>query len=612
MATHLARTYDIPIEIVDNIAFYLTKKQRGICRTVCRTWQHMFNPSLYRHIKIRGRRQFTQFYASLESDHHLGHYVRRLSVEDVYMTTEELESLPLLVPNLVALCFNGRSLNSSSGTTSYHDAPYNHWKYLRRLTELQDLTVTRHLLRSPLSLLSSLTHLSVRFNNKSTSPLASQAEKSDFISALSNASEIESLSLDSITLSLSEMEAIHTACPNLKKLQLINTELLPIAESIDDKRAVAATTFKPANCMRSFELKNGKDLYENYEWLYFFAQKYPGLEKLKLWCEYSVNDPSHEVPPTPDELEERYGALARLVMSYPYLKSAHFLNITMNHWIFEVMDSVGIKLEELGISDMTDNTIDMLQRLGESNQNPSSLTLWGWPSLCIEETMQETVAVLGECSNRLTDLTFSMRFSGVRNSPIPFDMLLNRCTKLKHLKLDNTQAVLISSLDIARDSLVNSASTFLRPNLNFIEMENGSFRNEIFEYIGLRCPGLDRLEIDSCAYINQGSDTKLMINLPYHAFESIRLSHITAPYQQCFRSKNEISTFNISHGDCQAIYELTDFERCQNSLTFEYEQKSVEDIRATKVQKIDEVDGSFVMVNCKSVKELHLGDFWVV
>jgi hypothetical protein len=408
------------------------------------------------------------------------------------------------------------------------------------------------------------------------------------------------------------METIHTACPNLKKLRLINTELLPIAESMDDKRAVASVAFKPASNMRTFDLKNGKDLYDNYEWLYYFSQKYPGLEKLKLWCEYSVNNPSHEVPPTPDELEERYGALARLVMSCRHLKSAHFLNITMNHWVFEVMDSVGIKLEELAISDMTDNTIDMLQRLGESNQNPSSVTLWGWPSLCIEETMQETVAVLGECSNQLTDLTFSMRFSGVRNAPIPFDMLLNRCNKLKHLKLDNTQAVLLSSLDIARDSLVNNAPAFLRPNLNFIEMENGSFRNEIFEYVGIRCPSLDRLEIDSCAFINQGSDTKLMIDLPYHSFETMRLNNITAPYLQCFRSKNEISTYNISHGDYQATYELTDFERCQNSLTFEYEQKPVKDSRATKVHKINKVEGSYVTVNCKSVKELHLGDFWVV
>ncbi|KAL9556239.1 hypothetical protein MBANPS3_001964 [Mucor bainieri] len=603
-----------PLEIFDNVAYYLTTKQKGICQSVCRSWRKLFTPSQYRHIHVRGRRQFSQFFQSLEPGF-VGHYVRRLSVNDVYMTAYELDALPMLCPNLIALSFNGKSMDQSQAHDQQQEqASFAPWSHLRRLTELQDLTVTNYLLKCPSSPLSSLTHLSIRFNDNEA------AMKSDFFASLHKATDLINLSLDSVTLSLSEMETIHQACPHLQKLRLINAHLEPIGETVEEKRAVATYLCQPAKCMRTFEYQNGGDLYDSYEWLYYFANKYMYMENLELWCEYSVDTP-HRVPPSVTDLEERYGALARLGMVCRCLVSAKFLNITMNYWFLEALDSVGTQLKTIALGDMTDNTIDLLQYLGESRQNVSSLTLWGWPSLCIQETMEETIAMIGQCSERLSSLVFSMRFSGIKNSPVPIDMLLKYCSKLSYLKLDGTQAALLSSTDIARDALVNNASSFVRPKLNHLVLENGSFLNELFEYLSICCPNLSKLEVGSCALIGECTQMEVKISMPHHRFDKISISHVRPPTRYHHNTvPGDIRLFDVSVLDTSKkkresmhrLYELTDYE----NLTFHYEQKPQETNRPTKYtlhcNPDDRPAGPFVSIQCQSLTELNIGNFWVI
>ncbi|KAL0137232.1 hypothetical protein V8B55DRAFT_1526584 [Mucor lusitanicus] len=609
-----------PLEIFDNVAYYLTTRQKGICQSVCRSWRKLFTPSQYRHIHVRGRRQFSQFYQSLEPGF-VGHYVKRLSVNDVYMTAHELNALPMLCPNLIALSFNGKSMDQSAPQQEH--ASFAPWSHLRRLTELQDLTVTNYLLKCPSSPLSSLTHLSIRFSNDKE---AAAAMKSDFLASLHKAADLISLSLDSVTLSLPEMETIHQACPHLQKLRLVNAQLEPIGDTAEEKRAVATYLCRPAKCMRTFEYQNGGDLYDNYEWLYYFANKYLYMENLELWCEYSVDTP-HRVPPGAADLEERYGALARLGMVCRCLQSAKFLNITMNYWFLEALDSVGTRLETIALGDMTDNTIDLLQYLGESRQNVSSLTLWGWPSLCIQETMEETIAMIGQCSERLGSLVFSMRFSGIKNSPVPIDMLLKYCPKLSYLKLDGTQAALLSSIDVARDALVSSPSLFVRPKLRHLVLENGSFLNQLFEYLSIRCPNLCKLQVGSCALIGECSQMEVKINMPHHSFDMISISHVRPPTRYHHNTvPGDIRLFDVSVFDATTttkkkqsvhkLFELTDYEKYADSLTFHYEQKPQETNRPTKYTLHSNPDdrpaGPFVSIQCQGLTELHIGNFWVI
>jgi hypothetical protein len=600
-----------PFEIFDKVAYYLTSKQRGVCQTVCRSWRALFTPPQYRHVHIRGQRQFSQFYQSLEPGV-VGHYVRRLSMEDVNMATEELESLPLFCPNLVAFSFNGKSTCTAQSTSQQPlDIPYGRWKHLRRLTELQDLTVTNHLLQAPYSPLSSLTHLSIRFNN------TNRTAKKDFLKSLYRATDLISLSLDSVTLSLSEIEAIHHACPHLSKLTLINTQLEPIGYTLEEKRAVALYSFKPANKLTQFAFQNGQDLYDDYEWLYYFAHKYPCLEGLELWCAYSIDTPTR-VQASVKDLEERYGALSRIGVMCRSLKSVKLLNITMNYWIFEAMDRVGTKLESIALGDMSDNTVYLLQSLAASQQNVSCLTLWGWPSLCIQETMEETIAMVGQCSNRLSRFTFSMRFSGIKNAPIPVEQLLSHCRHLNYLKLDHTQVALVSTMDRARDVFTNNHDAFVHPMLRHLVLENGCFRNQVFDYMGMRCPNLKSLEISSCSLIGDTSiDSQVKIDLPHHALDMISITHLRPPtYYHHARTASDIRMFDITllNENKHLIYELTDYEKYTATLCFDYEQKPLELSRPTKYicHTSERPAGPFVSIQCQSVTELNIGTFWIL
>ncbi|KAI7901077.1 uncharacterized protein BX663DRAFT_144417 [Cokeromyces recurvatus] len=612
-----------PLEIFDKISFYLTNKQRGVCKSVCRSWRKLFTPSQYRHIYIKGKRQFSYFYDSLQYGM-AGHYVRRLSVDDVYMTTKELELLPELCPNLVALSFNGKLIHDAdyynNAITSQKEIPFFQWKNLRRLTELLDLTVTNHLLQAPSSSLSSLTHLSVRFNGDH------EMIKDDFLASLYKAKDLIHLSLDSVTLSLNEIETIHTSCPHLQKLRLINTVLRPIDTTFEEKRTVGSRySFTPAKRMKTFEFENSRDLYENYEWLYYFAVKYASIENLELWCEYSVDHPSR-YSQNLHEREERYNALAKLVMSCHSLKSLKLLNIEMNYWLFEAMDYAGIQLESIALGDMTDNTIDLLQYLGQSRQNVSNLTLWGWPSLCIQETMEEAIAIIGQCSHRLHSLTFSMRFSGIKNAPIPLDILLNRCAHLKYLKLDNIQATLVLPFELVSEAAIAYPKSFLRPNLEHLVFENGSFRNQIFNYLDLRCPSLKRLEIDSCALIGDCNKMEVKIDMPHHQFEMISINHIRPPtFYHHAKPASDIRSFDVSifnkkkqntDGYWRQIYELSEYEKYTTYLSFDYEQKPLETCRPTQYicyeNASERSEGPFVSINCYSLVELNIGGLWVI
>lgn len=603
-------TYSYPYEIVDKVSYYLTNKQKGVCRNVCSSWKSLFTPSQYRHVQLRGRRQFHQFFQSLLSSV-VGHYVRRLSVNDVYMTAQELESLPSLCPNLVFLSFNGKAIDSIQDISL--ELPFSQWKHLRRLTELQDLTVTSHLLRAPNSPISSLTHLCIRFS--------SQAMKDDLFASLNKASDLECLSLDSVTLSLSELEMIHNACPNIQKIQLVNADLEPIGRTTEEKRISANYRVNPAKCMKIFEFQNSGNLYDNYEWLYYFASKYINLVSLELWCKYSVSIPSPKVPPTTSELEKRYGALASVGMNCRNLKSISLINISMNHWLFEVMDNVGIKLDSISLGDMTDNTIDMLQCLIKSKQNVTSLTLWGWPSLCIQETMEETVAMVGMCSDRLSSINFSMQFSGIKNAPIPIDMLLNHCSKLRYLKFDNIQAVLMAPMNAKRDNprVVSS----VKSQFQHLVFENGSFRNEIFEYLSVCCPNLTNLEINSCSLIGEYySEMDIKIHMPHHTFQSISISHARPPsHYYHVKQASDIHLFDVSQLEKNRtqIYELTDYEQYTPSLTFDYEQKAVEYNRPTNYRchqksadSSNQLSGPFVSIKCQALIEFSIGALWVI
>ncbi|KAI8981720.1 hypothetical protein BDF20DRAFT_862828 [Mycotypha africana] len=660
-----------PLEICNRIADYLSNKQISECRTVCRAWHRLFTPSQYRHIHLRGRRQFVQFYQSVKMDI-VGHYVRRLSVDNVSLTREELHSLPLLCPNVVEFSFNNKqtvvpALARPVTSSGYFDEEeeqeqqeqhpmdidtntttntFIEWKHLKRLTELNGLTVLNHLLQAPETVLSSLTHLSVSLkesndnsnNSNNNSGSSSSRLKQEFFTALSKASRLIDLSLDAITLTLSEMEMIHTVCPLLQTLRITNVHLAPMdsSSSNEEKRSIIALnpSIQLAYTMRAFKYQNGGDLYMNYEWLYYIARKYPQLEELELWCEYSVDLVSDEYDAEDSvrqrELAERYAALTHIILSCGRtLTSLQLMHLPMNEWLFEAMDHMGTRLEHFSVGDMTDHTLNLLQHLAASKQNVSSLTVWGWPSLCLQDTMEETIRWIGRCSHRLQTLTFSMRFSGIKNFPMPVDLLLDVCPQLTSLTCEGVQVTAnsadVSVMAFAREARRTASDAFLRPCLKTLVLKNGSFRNAFFTYLSLRCPRLNVLEITSCTLIDRvASDIKVNMDMPHHCFQRVSIDFLRPPSHYHHNSTpQDIRLFDVSVKEereedappRRRLLELVNYERYSPDLEFDYKQRTFELTRP--IHYVDYTErgylppGFVIVINCQKLNELHIGNIWV-
>ena len=584
--------YNCPTEIIHSILSYLTSKDKGVCQLVCHSWKSFSVASQYRKVQIKGKKQFVLFYSTLNSVESLGKHIKHLSVDGVDLDTHHVRFLQIVCPYLVEFAFQGKpEMNTCQ------DTMLSSWKHLRRITNTNHSVMTTN--ESTI-----LTHLSVCLK-------LDDSLKTIFLHQLTYSRDLVELSIDSVTLSVLDFESIHRACPKLVTLLLSNAILLPIGDTAEEKRAVAHDHYTQARYLKKFHLNNTSDLDQDYEWLYYFAQKYKNLTELHLWNKYTTDAP--ETSPTTEELEERYKAMAAIGLSCTQLLSLKLFNISANHWFFDAMDKAGTRLNSIALGDMTENTLDLLHCLRTSNQQVTSLTLYGWPSLCIEDVLKEVLTVIGGCSNQLFSFALSMCFSGIRNSPVSVDLILKHCPSLISLDLDYVQAVMRQE----EEKMKNKGGGVKSPLTRF-GLINGSFRNDLFTQLSKRCPDLVTLKMESCSFIgNHSKETEVKIDMPYHVFESIHLNHIR-PWAQlhCSQQAQDIQLYklntSIKHNQ---VYELTGYESYQSCAVFDYEQKQLEYKRPTKyVQHKDLTSHKklFVSIHCHYLKELIISDFWII
>jgi hypothetical protein len=415
-----------------------------------------------------------------------------------------------------------------------------------------------------------LTELSVCFSDQ-------KLDKSDLLPLLTNAKQLESLSLDTLQISCVELERIHQACPHLQKLRLVNSEL----GEIDGHDEIM-----PSEKTESFEFHNGFGL-DEVAWLRYFRLKYPNLKHLGLWN----NDDLYITPVNPIVLNAYYRAVADLVMSCSHLKSAEFYNVLMNEWVIQGMEEAGIALDSLALSDMTDYTLYLLEVICASTLNIKSLTLWGWPSLCIPALMKEALTRIGHCSTRLHHFCFSMAHSGIINAPLPINVLLDKCGSLESLCLVNTQLLLTSPMDMMREAVGRNANDFPRPKLTTLKIQNGAFRSDVFDYLAYRCQSIRHLEIDCCAHIQKHSE-RLCIDMPHHEFDMFLINSVNKPPLTRYSA---YSRFDICQSNQHRFYEL-------NMTSKE---------RPTQLKSRDQLGDPLLVIHCKSVKQVYLDGFWI-
>ncbi|KAI8980508.1 hypothetical protein BDB01DRAFT_796650 [Pilobolus umbonatus] len=584
---------DLPLEIAEIIASYLTARQKGTCLTVSKSWNRLFIPPQYSYICLRTRQQFERFYYHALQSNYLGYYVKYLCLEGVSMNDSELASLPSLCPYLTALSLEGNGIDlmkkSSALIGSAHFLP---WSCIRQLKEGQDLIITSYLLASHSP--SHLTSLSITFNK--CFDTLQLVTKDIFLSSLNNLYQLINLSLDSIQLSVTDMEIIHNACPHLKILGLTNASLIP---------GTLNSLIQPAQLINTFKLKHCSGLFNNIEWLYYISSKYIYMEHLELWSDEVYQDMS----PLKDEIEERSRALNHLIMKSVRLKSIQLFNICMDELLFQTMDDSNIELEHIGLGDMSDNTMNLLYALGESQQNVSSLTLWGWPSLCIPDTMEEMIEVVNSCSNQLTSFTFSMFYSGISCIPFSLKSVFENCFHLHYLQLDAVQPV------TPTDYVMSNPHP-----LKHIVLKYGSFMNNMLNYLVQKCPSLSTLEIDTCTLVgHRRQEMALGIDMSRHRFDTIIINHLSPFYDPRTRLRTDIRYFRVLQSSKEEhIYELTGYEYYTDGISFDHLQRPLKQTRPTQYKLLDREQDNLhlsnhcLLLQCQAIRQLHLGGFWVI
>ncbi|KAG1450534.1 hypothetical protein G6F56_008322 [Rhizopus delemar] len=508
----------LPREIFDRLCHYLTSKQKSTCQTVCQAWRPLFASSQYRNIHIRGQKQFCRFFSSLSSN---GHHIKKLHVEDVYLFSGELELLSYLCPNIYALTLHAVELSGLVNSNIFSQ-----WKYLKCLD--QDILKN--------TCVNNLSHLSIYLSRQSL-----------FI--LREAKGLKDLTIKGGCISLADLEMVHEACPLLQKLSLKRVSINPLSKA---NRPLVAKHLK------SFLAEDIIGLDKSNEWLYYFALKYPNLTHLVLWGRHTPLLSTNSLA-----WEERCQAMAQIGYRCRALRSLHLLNIPINHCFFEAMDCAGTALESIGFGDLTDHTLDTLYSLARSRQQISHLTLWGWPTLCIEDVMEGLMALLAYCD--LESLDFSMQFSGIRHSPFPISLLLSGSPKIKTLRLGQVHAI-INAMDRQHSS-----------SLEQLTLYDCMFRNQLFEGLADHCPRLSHLVMNSCKLMDEPNQN-IVIRMPQHSLLSLCMDRMILPSNYYhMRLLREIKMFDVVQAFKERqVYELTDYEgsRPTNCVTLASKQVS--------------------------------------
>ncbi|KAI8380372.1 hypothetical protein BD560DRAFT_487628 [Blakeslea trispora] len=592
-----------PIEVIELIANHLTARQKGVCQMVCRSWRYLFISLQYHHVQLLGQNQLNLFIQSIQASDLGGSCVRQLHLDDSMLRYEQLITLLNYCPKLVSLSYKK---DMTTQDDIHKQMLLSRQIHLKRLIEFQGLDVTHCLLYGPSTSHPQIVQLSLSFEG------FTKVTKEDLISRLDMLPNLLDLSLDSVCLSFSDLEAIHTSCNRLRELTFSNTTMCPEAADVADKMTIENKVFVPAKSLHSFRLANVTDLNAHFEWMFYIAKKYPHLHHIELWHTFSVSKPIEEEMDVEIIDTCRY-ALSQIGKHCSLLKTAKFLSVHVDQRLFDELDAAGAKLEAISLGDMCDWNLSLLSHLGASQQNITHLTVWGWPSLCIPGEMEKLFSILSHSSNQLKHLSISMQFAGIKNSPFPLDQLLILCSNLCSVELDGFR-VLCRPIN-HNDQLAPSIQ------LTHLAIRNGCFDASLLNRVGSLCQHMESLVLDSCDVIGESHNKQLLIHLPDKRLKSIHLNYLYFPeaYHRFGTKSNGLEWFDVtitSRKIQHRLFELKEYEYYCSDLSFNYEQKQHPLYRPT--QCIDHGDARIeqhsplVFIHCKALDELKICEFQVL
>jgi hypothetical protein len=532
----------LPNEIFNQISIRLSFQDKKECIHVCRSWLHRFQPIVLQSLLISSRRQFKQFLDKLvytnNTKQPFGLLIHRLKLsKNVGITNREFHILPLCCPFLEYLDFNPllwRYLSYTNNIT--------HWKYLSHFPCMDRLKLTLPILRDTGQ---SITHLEM--SNLMVDELANS--QMTIISILKYTPNLISLKLSngimiSQNISISEFESIHTFCPKIENLHLDSFDSHLMTK---DEYLVDIETLPVASHLKNLRLDMSIN---SVDFLHYWAHKYPFIENLDIQLRLLEPEYYHEaVQPENSRMKESFAVIATSFRHLKRLKARFDEKYFPCDVLLNGINSAASQMEQVSIHFfnfdyhrrsarnfklLMNNSINTMTDVNISNWDRS----WDYELDILEP--------LSQC-NHLKNLSLSPQPGTLTEFDI--DIILDRCIHLERLELSNTYNLFVR--DDADDNIVKIH------RLEVVILKHTMVNNRLFEYLALRCPFLNILNITH-AIKPYDNSIQVKINMPHHIFKSITIEKLQLGL------RIEDSGFQCNH--YSTIFSLEETEKTEKQL----------------------------------------------
>ncbi|KAI8883674.1 hypothetical protein K501DRAFT_333163, partial [Backusella circina FSU 941] len=347
---------DLPLELLVQVSSYLTLSQKVKCRQTCRRWAKVIKDSCFlERVELGQQEDYLELIDLVEQEELYGNQVNKLILNECGLAPIDVFTLADLFPNLKQLEWNDKQEALLSELTIHDHENILRWgKTLESITMRTPYSFTAHILQT--TTFSHLVHLSVGFIVPHD-----EIGKMELLQSLKHAPVLDTIELDYVSLTVEDMELLHASTPELTRLKLSHTGLLPMlrrdfAPVLDEETRQFRFDLKAATKVKSFQFIDASSFcdHESY-WLKYMLEKYTDLEHLHIDCElpevrvvfirdnFNFTDTYHE-------------GLLKLVLGYHKLKSFHANQVPLTSAIYDALDQNQLQLEEVTVNQYDDPT----------------------------------------------------------------------------------------------------------------------------------------------------------------------------------------------------------------------------------------------------------------
>ncbi|KAI9028159.1 hypothetical protein CLU79DRAFT_553993 [Phycomyces nitens] len=468
---------DFPQEIIDKVIDILPTKDKISCCLVCKSWNNIFQDSLYSDITINSRdaldkvlNKSPDIQPNCQENGHRIQYMLINNYMDV--TDEDIYALQKMFPNIKYICLYNMYINQKSLGL---DVGWHPWRLLRELSISFwkiDIPDVGHKLVKALLSLPALRRLEI---------------------------ENHTTLIDSLSFSLNDIETIHSHLKHLGHL-VLKSKLLPISD-------IAFTQIEdvsPATTMRNLRVVSEKT---DNRWLYYFAHKYPNLRKIEVCTSNALSNPE----------EQRNSTMA--ILFKDHLVFQHLKNLDIRYtnyagrsdrFLCEISDSKNTTFEHVAISinQMDDyspnNLCDFPKRITEACLTKYSKKIKSFYLCC--KSIHTVPIQLIEMENTLCNLV-KLEI----NSPVfvELDTFLSSAPRLKSLELFYTTVQV-------KDELYTSK----RFGLQAFRVNDAKITSKVLRFLSFHCRDLRELDLNrSSVYGNFTTPGCQFIDMTYSRIE---------------------------------------------------------------------------------------------